>query len=30
MRDADTKVEEARLVLFGAATFEAAQRVFAL
>jgi O-acetyl-ADP-ribose deacetylase len=29
MRDADTKVEEARLVLFGAATFEAAQRVFA-
>jgi O-acetyl-ADP-ribose deacetylase len=30
LRDADTKVEEARLVLFGAATFEAAQRVFAL
>jgi O-acetyl-ADP-ribose deacetylase (regulator of RNase III) len=28
LRGADTKVEEARLVLFGAATFEAAQRVF--
>jgi O-acetyl-ADP-ribose deacetylase (regulator of RNase III) len=29
MREAETKVEEARLVLFGAATFDAAQRVVA-
>jgi O-acetyl-ADP-ribose deacetylase (regulator of RNase III) len=29
MREADTHVEEARLVLFGAPTFDAAQRVFA-
>jgi O-acetyl-ADP-ribose deacetylase len=29
LREADTRVEEARLVLFGRATFETAQRVFA-
>jgi O-acetyl-ADP-ribose deacetylase (regulator of RNase III) len=29
MRSAETAVEEARLVLFGAATFAAAQRIFA-